>query len=330
MNYCVSIIVPVYNVEPYVARCIDSILAQTYTNWELILIDDGSTDQSGKICDQYSDKYEHIRTFHQTNKGVSTARNFGIEEAKGDYILFVDPDDWIAPEMLEEMVTQGNGAELVVCGFTKVYVYEDGTVKSKTNLIWPDHQGSFVSADVYYDILAKTGVLWNKLFRRDIVGDVRFDPQMRYGEDTVFVAYVLKNIHSAFLIPKAYYYYFINRQGNVVSSKPDDRSIEFLDSVYKIYEELKKYNQGSCGIHRVMMGVNQVLDKIPCQEWKLYRKYIEKCGKILRKTSLYDRITYIFDKKFGKRIKRVIKCFMYSYFPQIAFILCYSCIKRNR
>ena len=99
----ISIITPVYNVEKYIHRCIDSILAQTFTDFELLLIDDGSKDNSGKICDEYAKSDKRIRVFHKENGGVSSARNLGVDEAKGEYISFIDPDDWIELNMYEEI-----------------------------------------------------------------------------------------------------------------------------------------------------------------------------------------------------------------------------------
>ncbi|MCI7728300.1 MAG: glycosyltransferase, partial [Bacteroidales bacterium] len=96
----VSIIVPVYNVELYLSKCIDSILAQSFTDWECILVDDGSKDSSGKICDEYALKDTRIKVIHQTNKGVSVARQVGIDNASGEYSIHIDPDDWVEPNML--------------------------------------------------------------------------------------------------------------------------------------------------------------------------------------------------------------------------------------
>ena len=114
----ISIIVPVYKVEKYLRRCIDSIAAQTFTDWECILVDDGSPDDSGTICDEYAENDKRFRVFHQENAGVSAARNKGLDEAKGEWICFVDSDDWIEKEMLEKMYNLAvkNKAEVVVCG----------------------------------------------------------------------------------------------------------------------------------------------------------------------------------------------------------------------
>lgn len=100
----VSIIVPVYKAEPYIRKCIDSILSQTFTNFELLLIDDGSPDNCGKICDEYAELDARVHVFHKENCGVSAARNLGLDHAKGDYVCFIDSDDWIDPDMLETLI----------------------------------------------------------------------------------------------------------------------------------------------------------------------------------------------------------------------------------
>ena len=104
MQPFISIVIPVYNAERYINKCIDSVLNQSYTNWELLLINDGSSDDSGKICDSYSMKYDRIRTIHKPNEGVSSARNLGIEQASGDFITFIDSDDWVSSQYIADFV----------------------------------------------------------------------------------------------------------------------------------------------------------------------------------------------------------------------------------
>lgn len=118
--YKVSIIIPVYNVESYLKKCIDSILLQTYTNFELILIDDGSTDQSYEICDEYSLNDKRIKVIHKINEGVSKARNLGLSISTGDYICFVDSDDWIDCDMLEYIIVNADDFDIVQFGFRRV------------------------------------------------------------------------------------------------------------------------------------------------------------------------------------------------------------------
>lgn len=126
-----SIIVPVYKVEKYIRRCLDSIINQTFTDFELILVDDGSPDTSGEICEGYAKKDERIRVIHQENKGLSGARNTGVEVSKGEYIGFVDSDDWIELEMYEKLITAAEkyGADIVKCGLD----YTDGNCHDRDN-----------------------------------------------------------------------------------------------------------------------------------------------------------------------------------------------------
>lgn len=321
MDVLVSIIVPIYRVEEYLPRCITSILAQTYKNWELILIDDGSPDRCGEICDRYAQEYESVTVIHQSNHGVSLARNIGIEKAKGDYILFVDPDDWLAPNMIEMMLAEGDGAQLIVCGFTDYYQNEDGTSEMIPNPIWREQHDTFVTTDPDYEVLCKTSTVWNKLFRRDVVGNIRFNPELVYGEDSLFTASVLGNVHSAVLIPRPYYYYFRNRKGNVVSATIDDRSLQFLESALRIYDELKNRNQGRYGVFRIFLAIRLILKKISIQEQKRYHRYIAECCNTLQKTDLRDRIGYLQDKRFGFILRRKIFYFFAPYSTRLLFTL---------
>ena len=115
----ISIIVPIYNAEKYIHRCLDSILAQTYKNFELILINDGSIDNRGKICDEYSQRDNRIKVIHKNNGGVASARQCGIENAKGEYTIHIDPDDWVESNMLEELYNKAikEKADVVICDF---------------------------------------------------------------------------------------------------------------------------------------------------------------------------------------------------------------------
>ena len=119
LNISVSIIVPVYKAEAYLHHCLDSILAQTFTDWELLLVDDGSPDRSGVICDEYAAKDDRIIVFHKENGGVSSARQKGQDEAQGEYTIHADPDDWVEPTMLEELYkkAKADDADMVICDY---------------------------------------------------------------------------------------------------------------------------------------------------------------------------------------------------------------------
>lgn len=170
MKPTVSIIVPVYNAEKFLNRCVDSILGQEYRDFELILVDDGSRDMSGSICDAYAKTDERVVVIHKENSGVSDTRNQGIERAKGTYLQFVDSDDWLTPDATKLMVraAEEHGCDMVISDFYRVVgdmVSRKGDIESDC-VIDREEFASFMMenpADYYY------GVLWNKLYRRDLV-----------------------------------------------------------------------------------------------------------------------------------------------------------------
>ena len=182
MKPTVSIIVPVYNAEKFLNRCVDSILGQEYRDFELILVDDGSRDMSGSICDAYAKTDERVVVIHKENSGVSDTRNQGIERAKGTYLQFVDSDDWLTPDATKLMVraAEEHGCDMVISDFYRVVgdmVSRKGDIESDC-VIDREEFASFMMenpADYYY------GVLWNKLYRRDLVNrfGIRMDAETR-------------------------------------------------------------------------------------------------------------------------------------------------------
>lgn len=184
----ISIIVPVYNCAPYLSRCIDSILAQTCANLELLLIDDGSTDDSGRICDCYAAADTRVQVLHQVNAGVSAARNAGLEIASGDYIGFVDADDWIDPTMFETLLrhAQDQNAQIVMCD--AVTVWDGGRQEPDTIDLLPADQ-YLSKAAITPDILRLiAGSVWRCLYSAALLrkGNIRFPVGIRLSEDRLF------------------------------------------------------------------------------------------------------------------------------------------------
>lgn len=193
----VSIIIPVYQAENYLHRVLDSIIAQTFTDWICILIDDGSTDSSPTICDEYASTDCRIRVLHKHNEGVSAARNDGIKVAKGDYILFIDADDWIDKDYIEALL-QHNNYPLVVTGYREYGVSQvtkgpqesqEITIEQDIPKIWEDASKSY------------WWFVWGKLFKREVItnNQIHFKKGMIYLEDYCFVLEYLSNIDTAFL-----------------------------------------------------------------------------------------------------------------------------------
>ena len=178
-----SIIVPVYNVEQFLQKCIDSILAQTMTDFELILINDGSPDRCGEICDEYAVKDSRIIVIHQQNQGVSAARNAGLNVAKGEYIGFVDPDDWIDKNMYKEMINaaQQENADVVVCGVN----YYDLNFKFIRNDLSNSkvYDNEHMLLELFGTPNRFGGMCWNKVFLRESIQGVKFPVGIKYCED---------------------------------------------------------------------------------------------------------------------------------------------------
>lgn len=201
----ISIIVPVYQAEDYLPRCIESLLVQTLSDFEIILVDDGSNDQSGKICDTYSLGDSRIRAFHKKNEGVSKARQYGLEHAKGEYTIHVDPDDWVSPEMLQELyqVAVEENADMLICDLIKVYRNKQRYIKQKPNRL--EHES------ILKEILSGKlhGSLCNKLIRKECYDRfaIRFPSQMNVWEDAYVCCSLLKNKIKIAYMPKAYYFY---------------------------------------------------------------------------------------------------------------------------
>ena len=178
----VSIIVPVYKAEMLLPRCIDSILSQSFSDWELILIDDGSPDASGALCDQFASQDFRIRVLHKTNGGVSSARNFGLELATGQYVTFIDADDYVKSSFLERMISQGP-ADLIICGFENIG--PDSFVPDAENItLQVNAKALYKLIDIPYYLDAP----WCKLYRRQLIIDNKhhFNRGLSLGEDTLF------------------------------------------------------------------------------------------------------------------------------------------------
>lgn len=213
MTDLISVIIPVYNVELYLKRCVSSVLAQTHDNVEIILIDDGATDNSGKICDELATIDARIRVIHQENMGLSGARNTGLKYISGDYVFFLDSDDWIAPDCLEYLMTMSKDydADIVVGGIerTAQYQCEIDTRQPIEELLTQEEY-----AKHYFKIEHQTieYYVWNKLYKRKVVETVSY-PLGFYAEDvpTTF-EYILK-ANRIVKSSKRIHYYFVNQDG---------------------------------------------------------------------------------------------------------------------
>lgn len=226
----ISVIVPVYNAERWLHRCIDSILAQTFTDYELLLIDDGSTDASGAICDEYAQRDTRIRVFHKPNGGVSSARNLGLDNAQGEWISFVDSDDWVNCNYLDLFTTQiDNGAELIVQGF----IPHGNLWQTRTGI---NYKGAVKEGLLKLHKENILGFICNKLYKLSIIKDsvLRFDTEVVLREDELFMLQYVERIFTIQCIEEGAYHYdmpdFSTKYGN----------IDLFDMFLKIYVVLKR------------------------------------------------------------------------------------------
>ncbi|MDY6367562.1 MAG: glycosyltransferase family 2 protein [Clostridia bacterium] len=240
----ISVIVPVYNTEKYLNRCIDSILAQTFTDFELLLIDDGSTDSSGKICDEYALKDKRVKVFHKENGGVSRARNLGIDNAQGEYLSFIDSDDYIRPEMYEKLakIIDIYGVDLVCSNLE-----QNGKVlanKTPQNRVI-DKQEIHDKILPYFtenDTLGAGGYT-TMLIKRSVLekGSVRFYEDFAFQEDTMFMINVYGNISLMYYLPQTFYEYTTHPTGLYTAYRKGD-GVNFIKARNIMLSLIEKYD----------------------------------------------------------------------------------------
>ena len=229
----ISVIVSIYNVEKYVEKSIQSIRNQTYKNLEIILVDDGATDQSGSICDKYAKGDSRIQVLHKKNGGLSSARNAGIAVATGEYIAFVDGDDWIDANMYEDMLRaiQMYDADLAICNYKEISQKSIRDTSSEDITVFEGREtlNVFIEEDETYQI---QNAAWNKLYKRNLMGDLRF-PEGKLFEDIVYTTKLLAKSKRAVYVNKAYYNYIFDRSDSIMNSKKADKLLTDQVPAYK-------------------------------------------------------------------------------------------------
>ncbi|MBR3355601.1 MAG: glycosyltransferase [Oscillospiraceae bacterium] len=238
----ITVIMPVYNVaEILLRKSIESVLRQDRANLELLLIDDGSTDKSGIICDEYAEKDKRIKVYHTENQGVSAARNLGLDNASGDYVFFVDADDYIAPNCLSKMYTALNesSSDVVLCA--AIHVEENlaytNAVKHSDNKIVLNQKEAVESlcymSQPYegYEI----GAVWGTLYKREILFSARFNVNMVIGEDFEYKFRIFQNIQKVVCLEDKLYYYLIRSQ-SAMRNGFDPRKVRSVEELHKNME----------------------------------------------------------------------------------------------
>lgn len=312
-----SIIVPVYNVESYIEQCIHSLLAQKQVETQIILVDDGSTDTSGVICDQYAHKYKQIQVVHQDNRGLSEARNAGIKQATGDYILFVDSDDYIAKNALpniEQEIVNDAYPDLIFLECKKVILDQESHIKSipmqdgvTASIRSLNHQHilEYISNLPKYPASA-----WAKAIKRDLFlkHDLLFESGLLH-EDLEWAVRLFLVVDSAGYCSTDYYFYRQNRTNSISSGRSEQRAMDMLHTVEKWTNDLK--NDHSSEEKRLIKSLMEYVFRfllinvhfLPRHKHSAYKQRVHACDAVLGTrndlTSKFIRVSY---KAFGINI----------------------------
>ena len=289
LNEKISVIVPVYKVEKYLHKCVDSIISQTYENLEIILVDDGSPDNCPQICDEYAKKDSRIRVIHKENEGISATRNTGIQAAQGEYIGFIDSDDYVAPQMFEKLYNaiKKHDADISICNF--YYTDDNGNILDKDDIRLPIKDeyisgNKVLSEKFFMDKRHYWIVPWNKLYRREVLKNVKY-PVGKVHEDEDVAAHIYHGNMVECISDRLIYY--VQRQGSIMSEKDSEKCInktEAFINLSKFYIENKYNNEVifiSLNTINQYMKNNYVYLKSRKKEngynVKEYRKILKKC-----------------------------------------------------
>lgn len=295
MEPLISIIIPVYNAEKYLMECIESVICQTYRNLEILLIDDGSKDDSFKICDEYAQKDKRIKVVHKENGGVSSARNLGLDLANGEYITFVDSDDMVDKKYVECLYKEieKNKSDLVFCGYG---MYNGSKLKPIKEEIPQTLKVDFYSnsfIEFCCRILSRNNSIfasvWRVLYQKKIVAQIRFNENIKVSEDMVFILCALKNATTIASIEIPLYLYRVNEE-----SVTHNYKYNFLKSQLALYDEIKEF----CGYF----------------ENKKIKRYFEVFIAYLCYHSFSNEIKNRGNSLFKKNIETIKDSVLYSYF----------------
>ena len=233
----VSVIVPVYNVEKFISRCIESVLKQEMPYWELILVDDGSKDSSGDICEQYAAGDNRIRVFHKENGGVSSARNYGLSKTRGEWVFFLDSDDAIETNFLNVCSSSPSVSVIIKPIITILNDKVVATSKVKDSLALSEKD------DIYkYYVNNRLNGLCDKIIRRSIIGDKRLDESVKVGEDFLFFLSFIDKVKSISFSGEGRYIYY-KREGSAITSlTPSDHMRIILENIFHVQRITKESN----------------------------------------------------------------------------------------
>lgn len=289
----ISIIIPIYNVKLYLERCLNTIVNQTYSNLEIILVDDGSNDGSEKICDEWKQKDKRIKVIHKTNGGLSSARNEGIKISTGDYIQFVDSDDFIDLSCVEILYNNllKYKADISMCGI----IMTNDIYKKKMKWFENDQ---CLEKDKAFRLLIENNILtshaWNKLFKREIFKEIIF-PEGKLYEDIRIMHIIFSNINKV-AITNQYLYYYFQRENSITTKVNINNKFEYIEAFYERLLFIKENNQDlyDYSVYRLVKVITLILitQQYPLEQIKQNKKNIK------------DMLEYIKQKDVKKAYKK--------------------------
>ncbi|MBQ8301255.1 MAG: glycosyltransferase [Clostridia bacterium] len=300
----ISVIVPVYNVEKYIEKCLDSIINQTYKNLEIILIDDGSTDNSCRICDEYALRDERFTVVHNENGGVSVARNAGLKKATGEYIMFVDSDDYVESDIAEVLMnlTLQYDADISMCSFK--YADTDGNTRNQTDLAVAE---GCISGDEFWQCFYSGGrtigvTLWAKLYKRSLWQDIHF-PDGKLHEDE-FVTHSLVKKCKNIAVTKKPLYYYVQREGSIMNTQFMTQNFDAAEGILvrcRYFYEQKEFDNAAksltMAMYNIIRGLN-LLEK-PTENDKKRLKQLKKEFRSLYRKLFFKKTDFFSKLKCG-------------------------------
>ena len=271
----ISIIVPVYNVCKYLPRCLNSILAQTFHNFEVILVDDGSTDCSGKICDKYANQDNRIKVIHQHNSGVSSARNAALDIAQGKYIGFIDSDDWIAEDFYEILYNtlKTKQGDIAICSF---YISQNGKLicnnKKKSIKVFRNSECIEMFLKSEYPFIPS--YTWNKLFKAHLFHDLKFDEKLKVLEDEDLIYFLLLKKITVIYIDKPLYFYFFRVNSALHSGFDINKKCNLVTVAKKVVKNTQEYQDKYLKLSylKYVQTFQKVLIEIIRDDFSKYKK----------------------------------------------------------
>lgn len=241
----ISVIIPVYNTETYLEKCLESVMSQTYKNLEIILVDDGSTDGSGKLVDIYAKKDERIVAIHKENGGVSSARNVGLNVSTGEYVGFVDSDDWIEPDMYDKMMQALDAdIDMIACGYFKDSNKSSEEVKNRKAVSCEWFSGEEMLRYIFYreDYRGVAAYSWNKIIRRSLVLEkgIFFHPTLKVGEDVLWLVETILNVQKVKYVDVPLYHYW-QRTDSAFHSEDLTKKSDLIRAYQDVIEMMGRY-----------------------------------------------------------------------------------------